>query len=313
MMTKFVKYSLFLLLSLHSVMSIASGLSPFADLLYWRASEETGSSWASDITSPRTGAVTFTPENINFNIRPGARLGVSYEAKSFWNTRLYWTYYSTNTSSNAIRGPQILVPEFFSGFLSGDLFFGGNVNWHIVMNMIDLDINHQFQPAKTLSIRPSIGLKGGTIKQTINASYDAVIYRSTESVQNNFSGAGPTFGLIANWNIVDSLNLVASFSAAYMWGNWQMSDFYHRPRDFFGIITEKNITTTMNHAQLGTMMFDYYVGFEIANPKKSIYSLSIGYEMQSWSNQLRMTAFQILPIRSDLTFQGVTCRLKIDL
>jgi hypothetical protein len=314
MMKKLVKNSLFLLLSLQSITAYASGFSFFADYLNWHASEETGSSWASDITSPRVGAVTFTPENINFNVGPGVRAGVSYEPTSaFWDTRLYWTHYGTKASSDVSRSAQILVPEFFSGFLSDNFFFSGSVNWKIVMNTIDLDISHQFQLAETLALRPLIGIKGATINQTIHSNWDAVIYTSTERVTNDFAGLGPTFGLAATWNIIDSLNLVGSFTAAYMWGNWKMNDVYNRPNALAGLITATTITTNMNNAKLGTMMFDYFVGLELLHPKKSNVSLTVGYEIQSWSNQLRMTAFQILPIRSDLTFQGVTCRLKIKL
>lgn len=312
-MKKLVKHILFLLISLCSTTAMASDFSTFADLFYWRASEETGSSWASDVTTPRPGDLTFTPESVNFDKRPGFRIGMIYQPPSFWDTKLYWTHYFTKTSSDAARGAQIIVPEFFSGFLSGDLFFGGAVNWQIAMNTIDLEAGHQFTPIRSLAIRPSIGVKGAMINQTINTTLDAVIYTATERAKNDFRGIGPTLGLAASWNIYDSLNLVGSFSAAYMWGSWNANDTYQRPSALGGLITPTTITTNMNNSQLGTMMFDYFVGFELLHPQKSRYSINLGYEMQSWSNQLRLTVFQILPVRSDLIFQGAICRLKIDL
>jgi len=313
-MKKLFKYILFLSMSLHFTIANASGISMFADILNWRASEQTASSWSSDITTPQPGDVTFSPENINFDSSRGLRLGVIYEpASHFWDTTLYWTYFPTKTTSSVARGAQILVPEFFSGFLSGNFFFGGSINWQIVMNTIDLEASHQFKLTDSLKIRPAIGIKGATINQTINATWDAYIYAATEKLQNNFSGAGPSLGLTATWNIYDSFNLIGRFSTAYMWGNWKVNDTYTRPSALFGLITPTTINTTMNNAKLGTMVFDYFIGLELLHPKKSRYSFNIGYEMQSWSNQLRLPTFQQLPEHGDLTFQGATCRLQIDL
>lgn len=313
-MKKLYKIILFLTINLYSAMAIAHGLTLFADVLNWRASESTSSSWSSDITfGPQPpGSVRFTPENINFNWNRGFRTGIGYESECpFWNSTVYWTHYSAKTTNSASRDFQILVPEFFSGFLGNSIFISGSVNWQIAMDTIDIEGSHPIKLSESFVLRPTIGIKAARINQTINAIYDAVIYTSTERVKNDFTGVGPTFGLQAVWNLYDSLNLVASFSTAYMWGNWNTNDTYVRPSAFF--VTPTTINTNMNHAELGTMMFDYLVGLECVHPKKSRYTIKIGYEMQSWSNQLRISTFQQLPEHGDLTFQGAVCRLSIDL
>ena len=98
-----------------------------------------------------------------------------------------------------------------------------------------------------------------------------------------------------------------------MWGNWKVSDMYNRPGALLGIITPTTITTDLNDAKLGTLMFNYFLGLEWFYRGRSDLSLQLGYEMQFWPNQVRLTMFQQLPTHGDLTLQGATCRIHINL
>lgn len=315
-MKKLFIYILFLLMSIYSLNAGAQGLSIFADLLVWHASEETASSWSSVITTPKSNVTIFSPKNIDFNWGRGFRGGFLYESECFWDTKLYWTYLPSKKSVNLSPADQIITPEFFSGFLSGNFFFGANIDWQLVMNTIDLEASHKFNISKSVSIRPSIGIKGGTINQNINAQWNALIYTARENLENNFFGVGPSFGINAKWNVYKTFNLVGDFSTALMWGNWKVNDTYKRPSISLGpipIITPTTITTNMNDSKLGTIMFDYFIGLEWTHQGRSRVTLQLGYEMQYWANQLRLPTFQQLPLHGDLTLQGGTCGIYIDL
>lgn len=308
------KYILPLLISILPLVAKATSIQPFFDLLAWRA-YETSSNWATTLSFPGTTA-NFSPSNISFNTKLGVKAGVLYAPEdNFWDTKFYWTYFPTASSRTIPVSSHIVTSSFFSGstLISGDVFFGGQVDWQLVMNMFDLEASHAFNPTNTLKFTPKVGVKGGSINQDINAKWDAIVYTSTENVTNDFTGIGPSFGLGAKWNFYQDLSAVADISTAFMYGRWNGRDNYKRPSALLGLIPAHTITTSMNKSKLGTMMMDYYLGFEWVHQGKSRVTVQVGYEMQYWANQLRLIAIQQLPTLGDLTIEGATCGITIDL
>lgn len=313
-MKKLIYYMLILLISIQPLAAIAASVQPFVDLLGWQASES-NTSWATTLKFPDNSKYV-TQSNINFNTRLGVKAGLLYETEdNFWDTKFYWTYFPTRAKKNIPVGNKLVTSLFFSGsfFISNDLFFGGNANWRLIMNMFDLEASHHFEPIPALSFTPKVGVKGGSINQKIHAVWNAILYTSTEKVTNNFYGIGPSFGLDTKWNACQNLSLVGDISAALMYGKWNVKDTYKRPSAFFGLITPTTISTHMNHSKLGTLMMDYYLGLEWIHQGRSRVTLQLGYEMQYWANQLRLVAVQQLPTLGDLTIKGVTCGISIDL
>lgn len=316
MMKQLIKYIVFLLVSIMPLSAEAYSSSIFAELLVWNASEQTSTSWANVITSPTSNTTDFSPKNVDFNWHHGFRGGFLYEPTCDWETKLYWTYFAADKNIHYAPAAQIIIPEFFSGFLSGDIFFGANLNWQLVMNTIDFEVRHKFHIGKSLILRPSIGIKAGTINQAINAKWNAVILTSTEKLENNFFGVGPSFGIEGEWNIYNAFSFIGNFSAAFMWGNWKIHDTYKRPAVSLGpipIILPTTIVTSLHPSMLGTLMLDYFLGLEWKYQGQHNITLQLGYEMQYWANQLRLPTFQQLPLHGDLTLQGGTCGIYINL
>lgn len=197
-----------LVASAQPLIANAAEISTFADLLYWHVSEETTSNWSNIITPPNSIAMDYTAANIVFDWDFGFRLGFTYEPTcNLWDSRLYWTNFSSGKSLGVSPTGQIITSEFFSGFVSEDIFFNADFNWHININMIDYDASHEFTVGNCLSLRPSIGVKAATVNQTMRAEWDAVLYTSAEKVKHNYYGIGPTFGLEGKWNICNTLFL----------------------------------------------------------------------------------------------------------
>lgn len=286
-------------------------IKPFAELLYWHASE-TNSSWATTISFPNnmTDVVQNTPD---FKTHAGIRTGLSYSpGNNFWDTKLYYTYYTTQSKNGIRLGAQIISSLFFSGsyFISQNVFFGGNADWNLTMNTLDLELSHALKPSPSLTISPKIGVKAASINQSIDINWDAFIYNSTENLSNNFSGIGPSFGINAKWNFIDDLSLVSDVSTALMYGHWNDNDIYHRPATL--LTTATTISSTANTSKLGTTQFNYYLGLEWHHHGKSNVMIRLGYEGQYWPNQLRLIAVQQLRTFGDLTLQGATCNVTID-
>lgn len=285
-------------------------IEPFVDLLIWRAAETNGS-WGTTISFPGN-AIDVVQSSPNFPTQTGIRGGILYSPNDHYiDTKLYYTYYSTQSNNSISLGPQIVSSLFFSGsyFISGDLYFAGSANWGLTMNMVDFEISHAFHPADSLTLTPKIGLKGATIDQSIHLNWNAIFYQSTETLNNDFTGVGPSYGLNANWNFYKELSLVGDISSALMYGSWRDNDTYTRP--ISSVTTATTITSSSATQKLGTLMMDSYLGLEWHHRGKSDVAVKLGYEMQYWPNQLRLVAVQQLPTFGDLTFQGISCNLTL--
>lgn len=308
---------IYLLLLFFSLFAQASGqITPFAEVLYWRASEESSSVWASIISlNKQLNVREFEATNAYFQWAPGVRAGLELNGFPSLDTRIYWTHFDTQANEHATAAlGQIITPEFFNGFTSGDIFFAADLKWQLQMNMIDAELGHKFKPTTTLSLRPFIGLKGGSINQHINSNWTGLVATSTEQLKNNFYSIGPSLGLGGQWDIMNNLKLIGDFSTAFMWGHWDIEDHYHRPSALFALIPELNINSSTPNSTLGTMMYRFLLGLEWHNQLNQLpFKIRAGYEMQLWSNQLRLATFQQLPLRGDLTLQGATCGIFLNL
>ncbi|KTD52881.1 Lpg1974 family pore-forming outer membrane protein [Legionella quateirensis] len=313
-------------LSFISFFSAASGeLTFFEDLLYWHASQESTSTWAYVQTiqipeppPPRPSNI-YTEPNVYFNWSPGVKVGIQYEQPALFDTKLYWTYFS-NKAREAITANtnEIILPEFFNGFTVQNVFNAAQLNWRLIMNMVDAEIGHKFNPLDTLIVRPFIGIKGGTINQSINSSwqenlFNTTLYSATEHLKNNFWGVGPSFGIDSVWHLYKNINIRSDFATAFLWGHWNIKDVYHQPQALLGFIPEKTVTSNMNNSMLGSFMTRGFLGLEWSFQAKAQVTIKAGYEMQFWSNQLRIPIFQAVPIHGDLTLQGATCGISINL
>jgi hypothetical protein len=198
------------------------------------------------------------------------------------------------------------MPEFFSGYLSGEYFTSANADWQIVMNTFDLETSHKFIIGRAV-ISPTMGIRGATIDQKINIQYNASLSTAQETLKNNFYGAGPSFGVNGALSLPYNVSFIGDISTALLWGNWNIKDTYSGPSAFLGAPT--TITTSLNNSELGTLMFNYFLGLEWSHQLTASSSVAVrlGYEMQYWANQLRLVLFEQLPTHGDLTVQGLTC------
>lgn len=297
-------------------------LSVFEDLLYWHASQQTTSIWAyqfslnSSPMDPTSQGTYFTEPNTYFGWSPGLRLGIQYTPDNYLDTKLYWTHFSTKTN-DSLTAPSgtWLLPQFFNGFTTTNVYNSAELNWNLEMNMMDVKVGHPYNPLDTLIIHPSIGIKGGTINQSLHSKWqmtvlDIPLYNATENLKNNFAGLGPSLSLESIWRLYKSFSILGDLETALLWGHWNIEDDFHRPNPLF--YTQKTIQSNTSDS-LGTFMAGYFLGFEWSFQAKALVTLRAGYEMQFWSNQLRLPIFQALPIHGDLTLQGGICAIYINL
>lgn len=300
----------------------AQGVSPFAEVLYWHASEETSSIWSSVISQstsdPGNPTTTFAASDVQFGWNAGLRTGFLVEPEAWlWDFQLSWTHFRTAADAAVPAGQHLVLPEFFSGFLSGDAYFftSAALDWHLAYDTIDLEAGHQFAIGESLVLRPTFGLKIATINQTIQAQWADPLLDlvANEHIDHDFLGVGPSFGLGATWALPQypELRLVGSFSGAFLYGMWNVDDTFERANPEVELLSFQTFKTSLHDSTLGTVMLRYFVGCEWTRRGKADVTLHLGYELQWWANQQRLTTFQQLPMHGDLTLQGGTCGISV--
>ncbi|WP_339911001.1 Lpg1974 family pore-forming outer membrane protein [Symmachiella dynata] len=317
-----VRHATFLIVILACCTARADGLTPFADALLWRASEETSSVWASAVSlsdSPETGpTTTFSPTDIDFDWNAGLRTGLEFQTDdSAWSAKLYWTHYVTSDRAAFTSEDQLVIPEFFSGFASGDAFLFTNaaIDWELALNTFDFEVGHELQLGDSLRLYPTLGVKGAVIRQTIRSQWsDPFLFlAATEDVDHDFRGIGPSFGMEGRWDVprCQNLRVIGTFSAAFMYGVWNVHDTYQRTDPQPALDSYRAFSTDLTDSQLGTLMLRYFLGCEWAWQGNVDITARAGYELQWWANQQRLTTFQQLPMHGDLTLQGLTCGIAV--
>ena len=295
----------------------------FGHLLIWRASEETTSFVSNIITKKTPKSTVFEIKENRFDTDVGFRAGIGHTLEyDAWDTQLYWTHYSTDTTSHIPNTPSTITSEFFAGFMvdfvNGDQILSGRVKWDLQYNMFDWELGRRFCVSNAWSLRPMIGLKAGTINQTIRSRWKVAAgtpktyFTAKENVKNHFSGIGPQLGLNAQWKFacfgIHSLKLFGDFSLATLWGRWRIKDTYKDPRP-------KEMSVHLKRIEFGSLTLRGFagLGWDVELPNScSRFTARLGYEMQLWLSHLRLPTFQQLILHGDLTLQGGTFECRFD-
>lgn len=328
-MTRFVRWTLALALIASCSPALADGVTPFCDVLYWHASAEASSVW-SNAAYPGT---SFSAENVPFDWSPGFRVGFGHKSdEQSWDCKLYWTYFRTAQDAQvAIENGQTgaVVPEFFSGFVgsmvetpvgSVPLFSQGSLDWNLTYNTIDLEAGRKFAVGQSAWIRPSVGIKTAIIQQKVHLTFAGLdvldpgqTLTAEEDIAHDFWGIGPSFGISGGWSLPNrrNLSLVGSFSADFLFGQWNVNDAYARTDNQTPYLTYGAFATSMKDSCLGVPVLRCFLGLEWVRQGNVTLTARVGYELQWWANQQRMLAFQQLPMHGDLTLEGLTCGVSI--
>ena len=316
-MRRLLRLTLLLVLLVACRQASAAGVTPYGDVLVWHASEETSSIWSSTIAESGT-THSFSAANVDFDWDPGFRIGLAHQRDAeSWDTRLYWAYFHTSADMSQAPGLDVIIPEFFSGFISGSdlLFDSAALNWGLSYNTLDFELGRTIRLGEALSIRPSMGLKAALIDQKITARWASLLGpAATERVDHDFQGIGPAFGIAGRWNSprLPNWSVVGSFSAALLWGEWNIEDTFERTDPGLPLSAYGAFTTSMNDSSLGTLNLNYFLGLQWVRPGDVTITGRLGYELQWWANQQRLPTFQQLPMHGDLTLEGLSCGVSLE-
>lgn len=292
----------------------------FADFLYWRATET--ADWALVLlNSPGEEKVTY--KTLLFDWEPAFRVGIGYHmGHDRWDTQFSYTRFETHASEHVKEGPGVINSAFLGAKAWGTgPYKTAHVKMSIDFNLFDWDLGRSFLVSQALSLRPSIGLKGGWIDQSIRSSWrnpnfddfgSTIILSATEDLENDFYGGGPKSGCDLKWifgKVHESFfSFFGTFSAAFLWGHWSIRDEF-RSNLYFDAKTreaDKNFGAVALQALMG-------VGWETNfRRNRSHFAVKLGYEIQDWFNQYLIFDDSTGAQSNDLVLQGLTLDVRLD-
>ena len=289
-----------------------SNVDLFGTALYWVASET--ADWGATITL-LSQVENIAYQTISFDWSPGLRIGIGYNFQTdSWDTQFSYTNFKVNSRAQASDN---IHTAFFGQTISAVGFFQkGTVDWTINYNMFDWDLGRSFFVSKDLSLRPSIGLKGGWIDQKIKTEWSRPELLFTliaqENLKNNFKGLGPKFGVKSKWNFknigIHSLSLVSEASSAFLWGHWKIQDIY---KDNFFV----TVNTKVKDRAFTALYLQAFLGcgwdFNF-DADQSHFALKFGYEIEDWLNQFQVFDDASGANSNDLVLQGPTLNMRFD-
>ncbi len=270
----------------------------FVEPLYWQLTET--DDWAY-LNNNNAATQVITYKTISFPYRPGLRLGVGYEG--LWDSNLSYTNYYTNAKDSATGN---LVSSYLGATLakpSGGYFYNaGQINFSIHYNLVNWDFGKRFQLREGLLLRPSVGLTGGCINQSLNSSFQGTVSTS-EDIVNKFTGLGPQFGLEGQLTFLRhnhyEFSLLAIFTTSYLMGHWVIKD---------RVVTTNPTARIINvpSRNMGALAFQSKIGAQLTYQK---FSMSLVYEMNDWINQLQIYDDNTGTHTNDLSLQGLSFKL----
>lgn len=283
------------------------------EALYWYTGETID--WAFTLENKKN-FLKDSFKTLVFDWAPGFRVGMGYHMKNDqWDTQANYTRFHSTAKDHA-QG------SVTSGFLAPKVipllqpFSKGRICLNLHYNMFDWDLGRSFSSSACLVLRPSIGLKGGWITQTIHSSWTNPDYLlllavfAAENLKQSFQCAGPKCAVSTKWCFGCTpkhyFSLIGQFEAAYLWGHWSIRDHF-----FDNYSTKINVKTSDRN--FGSFVLHSFLGCGWDCTVKSgqiHYSLKLGYEIEDWFDHCQFFTNTSGSQKNDLILQGFNLSLN---
>jgi len=198
--------------------------------------------------------------------------------------------------------------------------------WHLNFNNFDCDLSRPYYVGRSLTFRPSLGLRGGWINQSLNAKYSIFFNNLTTPdvhahSRSNSWYLGPRASLDTNWILGHGLRIFADVGAALCYTRYKL-DYKADSVATVGaanvvvndIIVRDHVSTARPSAEAG-MGFGWGSYF-FSN--KFHFDISASYDFNIFWDQNMMRYLKDLTQLTNggeagnLSFQGLTLNVQFD-
>lgn len=198
------------------------------DFLWWRLAEDGLTYAARELPAVNTNPPSTELRTADFNYRPGGRLVIGGNlAYDDWDFCLGTTYIYTSTL-DCVTGNVIATKSFLFNETPNTAtvlrFQHARARWRVQFYNGNFELGRWYFIGSCLSARPSMGLRGASIRQHFNLSYsggNATLPSATMTTKSRFWGVGPELGLDSRWRLVEGFSFYASLRGTLLYGQFK--------------------------------------------------------------------------------------------
>ena len=294
-----------------------------ADFIFWTARED-GLAFAASghknfvNRTPKSGEV-YHP---NFSFDAGFKVALGYATPhDGWDVWGEYTWLQSHAGRRSVsQNPNKtnLLRLWQPGGQLNPIFtlFEADGKWKIFLNVIDVELGRNFFVSKYLKFRPHFGMKGTWQTQDYVVRYtgqDISGFDRQERIhiQQEYWGFGPRAGFDTAWHFYKKWAIYGDFAISALWGQFgveRTDRFVDNDIPFYMINTEND-----PHSIKSVMEWELGIRFETWFSFNHYYlSMQVGWEQQIWLDQNQF--FHVLEesAHGDLTFQGLTAKIRFE-
>jgi len=256
----------------------------------------------------------------SFDWKWGYRLGIGYQIPhDRWDLFANYTYLYGHAHGHA--NAKAVFPTWATNFAGTSPFYAASAtaDWNMHLNMADLELGRNCFPSKWLSLRPFVGLRGGTIDQKYLVAYNGgtIAPLGSDQVQLNtdFWGVGLRMGVNTLWGLGKGLSIYGNGSTSLLSGHFTV---HEREKLIWQELQKMNLESQVSNVVVEAdvalgLQWDY-----LFSKERYHIGLKMGWEFDVYFNQNQLFHFTSTNPASfqtqsdDLSFQGLTVGLRFD-
>lgn len=258
-------------------------LNIWCDYLFW--------SWRTDGFPYAVASTLRTKQDVKRitpKFRSAFRIGFEYKFPYFgcWDLSAEWTsLISSIKDSASISGYIDMHGVWLSSFINPTIT-SADAEYHVKLNLLDLNMGRTFCPTRTLSIQPFFGFRAAWINQDFNVFYifqdsQAGQYYSANSI--DYQGYGARFGFDTKWELLCGFSMIANTCLDILWAKTHIKQRNYAFSDF----RDKIYVLTPIFEIFGGFMWEYCFNCFCI---RSI-SAHVGWEQQYFINLAQFNAY----------------------
>ncbi|WP_215217048.1 Lpg1974 family pore-forming outer membrane protein [Candidatus Rhabdochlamydia sp. W815] len=259
----------------------------------------------------------------DFSYNPGIRVTLNIPTYDYWLLSGSCTYFRADPSRVTSDDPtgnifaNLVAPTYFSPVNQQVSHLSGK--WELKMQIFDVLFKKGLMIGKSFIIEPFFGVQGCTIKQKVDVHYTffkpRTSLRPPQSVKgiSRVSGVGPELGAEFRMVFPYRISLFARGGFSCLLGSFKGHTDYG---DLLGCSSSSTQISLKDHKLrlFSSMLLQIALSKWWCTSRSSELELTLGWETQIWSRQMRMNWFSTLASPSegsDLTLHGPFVRFSL--
>lgn len=289
--------------------------------LYWKVEEDNLTvAYDTHLTNELiTPVLKVKDQSPKFLWESGYRVSAGYDFNCSWSLDFIYTYVPARSREHVfVAKPNNYVfvnEDDFSILqnLSTPLFESMKSKWNMTFNYIDIDIGKNVSLAKSLIIRPHIGVRIGWMNQNLYLSGDNIKSKDETTTQyvhmctkERFWGCGVEGGVYADWVIDCGFSLLGHAAGSILYSNFRKSSCLKIYENEINDVIPSQMIEQRGKVTNGTPTLDYLLGIKYENHfwnKEIIVTLC--WEQHVWFHMNKLNE------AGNLSTQGLTAGFNI--